>query len=304
LTGEIQRLAANVLPDVVHLWNAEARAELAFAVRGITSTTLVETISHASAPQSDLRQAIENRVASRFHAVAIPHDTLREPLIESGYPATHIATIPNATADTPLDRLTSKHQLADHLGLPSSIHLAVAHAPLEPRFRLKDLVWATDLLHCVRDDFHLLIVGAGQQGQRLKRFHRQTKAIGHVHFLDQPTNAMKLETVYAAADVYWNSHLNSPCPAPLLQAMAAGAPAISVLGPSTESVIQHQATGFAVNFGARDEFARWTKYLIEQTAAARQLSQQSRDFARTTFPVEPMIGAYSDWYSIARKRAN
>ena len=74
--------------------------------------------------------------------------------------------------------------------------------------------------------------------------------------------------------------------------MAAATPVISVLGNGTSDLIRHQETGFAVNFGARDEFARWTKYLIEQTEPANQLSLQGKCFATNNFSVDALIEAY------------
>ena len=101
----------------------------------------------------------------------------------------------------------------------------------------------------------------------------------------------------AGLDFYWHSHLIEPLPANLLAAMANGIPAISVYGPGTSEIIKHQETGFAVNFGARDEFARWTKYLIELPEQAAKLSSQGQAFRQTTdLPIEITLNHYLQLY--------
>ena len=117
-----------------------------------------------------------------------------------------------------------------------------------------------------------------------------------MHFLGLPESP---ESYLAAADFYWQSHLQNPLSCQLLAAMAMGVPAISVLGPGTEAVIQHQATGFATNFGARDEFARWTKYLIEQAEPASRLAQQGQDHVTKNFAFDPMLQGYLELYALA-----
>ena len=79
--------------------------------------------------------------------------------------------------------------------------------------------------------------------------------------------------------------------------MAMGIPAISVFGSATDSIIEHQTTGFATNYGARDEFARWTKYLIEQTEPGDRLARQGRDHVVKNFPFDSMLQGYLELYA-------
>ena len=78
--------------------------------------------------------------------------------------------------------------------------------------------------------------------------------------------------------------------------MLSGVPVVSVYGPGTTELIQHQETGFATNVGARDEFARWTKFLLEQSEQGKQLADQGRASLEGKFPVSEMAAAYRDLY--------
>jgi len=81
-----------------------------------------------------------------------------------------------------------------------------------------------------------------------------------------------------------------------MYAMHCGVPAISVYGPGTADVIGHQETGFAANFGARDEFARWTKYLLEQTESGNQLARQGKESLVGKFTVEQTAAGWLQLY--------
>ncbi len=140
---------------------------------------------------------------------------------------------------------------------------------------------------------HLVIFGAGHQESRLRRFLSLTEATPFVHFLGTDPHAQSLIN---GVDFYWHSHLLEPLPSGLLQAMAGKIPVVSVYGPPTADLIVPQTTGLAASLGSRVEFARWTKYLIEQREAAAQLARQGRDHVLTRFPTERMVGEYLQLY--------
>ena len=301
LAATIRTLLESLRPDVVHSWDADARLELAWAGRYLPSAARVETITSLGGPRTHIRQLIRNRVAPYDHSVVIPHESLIEHLVENGCPENQIRVIPPAVAcESKLGRTEAKKRTTACLGLPSSIYLATTVAPLQPRFRLKDLIWATDLLTCIRDDFHLLIVGRGEQKARLRKFASQTEAGSHVHILDRPPTELTPPDLFLGSDVYWNANLNTPLSSPMLHSMAAGTPVISVLGNGTSDAVRHQETGFAVNFGARDEFARWTKYLIEQPESANQLCRQGKSYVADNFSVDQAVDAYANLYASKR----
>ena len=300
LAQAIRDLLVSLQPNIVHSWDANVRLEIAWACNKSPSISRSETICSTNVPHSYVRQMVRNRIAPYQGSLVVPHECLIEYLVDDGCPREYITVIPPAVhVDQAANRANAKRKLTEHLGLPDSVYLAIAFAPLQPRFRLKDLVWATDLLTCIRDDFHFLIVGRGTQKSRLRKFASQTEAGSHVHILGSSSDQLAPTDLFHGADVFWNASLNQPLASPMLHAMAGGTPAISVLGGGTSDLIRHQETGFAVNFGARDEFARWTKYLIEQVEAANQLCRQGQKFAQDNFPVNAMIKSYVDLYKEA-----
>jgi glycosyltransferase involved in cell wall biosynthesis len=169
----------------------------------------------------------------------------------------------------------NRQRLRSRLSLPENSFLAGAVAPLVPRTRIKDLIWATDLLSVFLENFHLIIWGTGTQHRDLIRFANQTEAADRIHFLYEGRAGGE---DLAGLDCFWQAHLREPASWAMLNAMSLGVPVIAVAGQGTDEWIRHQQTGFSVNFGARDEFARWTKFLMEQVAAADQVATQARQW--------------------------
>lgn len=310
---ELRSIIRVVEPDIVHAWCGDAIWLTMLAIQNpsllkpLPRFRFMATELSIPNPHSFLRTMLESRFSSQMETLIVSHDTIADSMKEAGCDPSEIRVIPNGSVTSEfepdqniamVDRGSESRRLVreavrEMMDLPREAKLAVAVADLVPRTRLKDLIWATDLLACIRDDFHFAIIGTGPQLAQLKRFTWQTEAWPNVHFLGQPDSP---DMILSAADFYWHSHLQTPVASPLLSAMAMGIPTVSVFGPGTSEIIRHQETGLATNFGARDEFARWTKYLIEQEDAAGQLARQGQSFARSEFSVPQMNEQYLDTF--------
>lgn len=293
----LRKLIQTFSPEIVHAWCGPAELVTLIATqpfplgKRLNRFRLISTELYLSSEKQLVRRSAENWMAKRIETLVVPHAAVRNHLTENGYHASRIEIVPNAVflPDPPINPAQSKRKLLQDLNLPESTILAGTVASLVHRTRLKDLIWAADLLTCIRPDLHFIVIGNGSQLKRLKRFASLTEAQSHIHFLGQPEFP---EPIVASLDVYWHSHLRAPLSGNLLAAMAHRVPVISVLGPGTEDLIRHQETGFAVNFGARDEFARWTKYLIERSDSAEKLAQQGESFAQSNFKASKMVDGY------------
>ena len=307
---QLRKLIRKIEPTIVHTWCGPAElltllatAEFSWAERiglsPLKKFRLISTELFLQPEKRFTRQFVEGRLASRVERMIVPHVSAKNHLVENGYREPRISVIPNATLDedSQIDRSRARREILAKLSLPETTFLAGAVAPLQHRTRLKDLIWATDLLTVIREDFHFVIIGTGTQLKQLKRFAALTESKSHIHFLGRPDSP---EQVVAGLDFYWHSHLRDPLSGNLLAAMAQGVPAISVYGPGTEEIVRHQETAFAVNFGARDEFARWTKFMIEKPDEARKLAQQGRSFVRQHFELKAMIESYLGIYDLTR----
>lgn len=287
----LRSLLSSINPKIVHSWGhlAQTCVGLAWLSPRRDQHRSVWLGTHLSIPPSSgvLKQFATSQFCKRIQTVVVPSSALTPSMIDLGFDADQVLLIPNASREL-ASRETARPTLLEKISLSGDSFVAAALADLIPMTRLKDLIWANDLLNCIRDDVHLVIFGNGHQRANLERFAHFTNAADHVHFLP-PTDAQGL---LGGVDVYWHSHLMTPLSTALLCAMASQIPVISVYGDATEDVILHQQTGMAVNFGARDEFARWTKYLIEKPDARQQMAQQGKEHVTIKFSPASMLEKY------------
>ena len=293
----LSRVLESARPDVVHTWGLTAQrcmgaSKMMMNQSGAPDPKWIGSFVRKPEKSSFVASALDRLICKQLEKVFVPHECLKQSALETGFTEQQLVVVPNAAVALPVRNAAKdemREKLLARIGLTGqTVIVAGTVADLIPSTRVKDLIWATDLLNCIRDDFHFVIFGDGHQRENLERFAHFTEAASHVHFL-LPEEA---EGLMGALDVYWHSHLLHPLPSPLLSAMASAVPVISVYGDGTEEVILHQQTGLAVNFGARDEFARWTKFLIEKPDAAQQLADQGKAHVWKQFPLEAMVAGY------------
>ncbi|MDB4778035.1 glycosyltransferase [bacterium] len=289
---KLRKLAQAIQPSICHDWSVGTltRAAIGDCFPQISS----QYKSQVNHWRHELHQWWVSRTAlGPIHYVA-SHQIVAESLGERGVREENVTVIPPAVDfELSFARDGARQFILDEYGLADNSVIVGTYAPLVPAMRIKDLIWAIDLINCIRDDVQLLVMGNGSQLNRLQRFLRCTAAMTHVHFIGCPTASSK---ILAGLDVYWNSHLQWPSPPALLNAMQFGVPAVSVHGAETDGIVVHQTTGFSVNVGARDEFARWTKYLIEQKEGARQIASQGQQHVRQEFQSGALGDAYLELY--------
>ena len=289
----LRQLIKNLSPDCVHVWGA-ASVPLGLASQQGSNCRTVVSMLEIPRSRSLLYRWLAGQKL-RKNRIVVCHPVIAEHLIRDDYlPSSESVTvIPNAIET--IDCFQSdKARLLDRLGLADSQTVIVgASAELTPRTRLKDLVWACGLLQIAKYNVHLYLVGSGSQERRLRRYVRMTNASEYVHF---GTDRVRDGELFGGIDVYWHSHLVRPLPSEMMSAMELGIPVISVIGSGTEELVIHQSTAFATNIGARDEFARWTKYIIEQREQANQLTEQANQYVRQKYPLSDLTDQYVRLY--------
>lgn len=298
---KLGKLIRAIRPTVIHAFCSPAETAMLAASKKYDSARKFVSEFYVRPSSNMTREAMDQFLAKDANQYFVSHEEIRNSLVQHQYLAGNITVIPNAAAaEKPVAATTDKEpvvsarqKLVQLVGKGSDIRIAGAVAPLIPRSRLKDLIWATDLLTCIRDDFHFVIFGRGSQRKRLERFAFQTEAGHHVHFIDSEVEAYEL---IPGLDFFWQSHLNESLPAAMHHAMSSAIPVVTVYGPGVSESIEHQSTGFATNFGARDEFARWTKYLLEKTDSAARLGKQGKESLEGKTTAQDVAAKVLDYY--------
>jgi glycosyltransferase involved in cell wall biosynthesis len=289
----LKDLIRRLQPDVVHTWlfaaNAYGRqAALAAGVKGIIAGERCVD-PWKSWPQL----AIDRRLAKRTTRIATNSSGVVEFYAAQGIPYEKFVVIPNGAPPPSPGTTVSREALLAELQLPQNARLVGAVGRLWPQKRVKDLIWAADLLKVLRDDLHLLIVGDGPQRWRLERYRDLARIQDRVHFLGERNDVPRLlphfECLWLASEYEGQSNA-------ILEAMAAGKPVIASDIAGNRDLVVPGETGFLFPVGDRAELARCTREILDDASLAQRLGDAGRRRVQEEFSVEKMISRYAALY--------
>jgi len=183
-------------------------------------------------------------------------------VIDLDGPADVPADVPTTGADAPVpQRSAVRDELLRSLRLPAETLLIGTAAALEPPSRLKDAIWALDLLQCVRQDVQWVVIGRGSQARRLVRFSYQANVAPRCHWLGERADGWRL---IAALDVYWQAHASRMPTDGIIAAWRAGVPVLAARSGSGVAAVDPDRTGGEFPLGARRQLARQTLRLLQE----------------------------------------
>ncbi len=179
------------------------------------------------------------------------------------------------------------------LGLPDDARIAFSPSPLESEYRLKDRVWAADLLKVVRGDVHLLIAGEGPHRWRIERFRRQVEIRDRVHLLGERSDLTRL---LALCDVCWFAHAKPGLSHVVMEAMALGKPVIASDAGGHRDLLTHGQTGYLVAVGDRAGYAKLTRPLLDRPDLAQKIGRAAQERVQQGFTTDTMVAGHVELY--------
>ena len=292
----LKRHVQSLRPDLVQTWlfaaNSYGRAAAISA--GVRRIVASERCADPWKIWHEL--AIDRWLAQRTDRIVVNSPGVRDFYLRHGLPADKIAIIPNAVLPAAASAI-SRGQLLCELGLPEGTRLVGAVGRLWPQKRIKDLIWATDLLQVIRDDVHLLVIGDGPQRARLERFARQCCVDERVHFLGHRGDVPRMLPHF---DALWLASDYEGLPNVIMEAMAAAVPVVATDIPGNRDLVVPSETGFLVRVGDRAGFARHTNNLLNDAGLARRLGEAGRQRVLAEFSLERMISRFAELYRALR----
>ncbi|MBX7168646.1 MAG: glycosyltransferase [Pirellulales bacterium] len=236
--------------------------------------------------------AIDRWLARRTDRIVVNSTGVREFYLAQGLPADKLLVIPNGIGPARTSRYTRAALLAQ-LGLPSEARLILAVGRLWPQKRVKDLIWAADLLKVIRPDVHLLVIGDGPQRELLERFRRQVQIEDRVHLLGERSDVPDL---LPHAQALWLASEYEGLPNVVMEAFAAGVPVVATDIPGTRDLVTHDETGLLVPVGDRAGFARQTQFLLTEPELGPRLAAAARRKIESEFSIARMVSAHVALY--------
>jgi glycosyltransferase involved in cell wall biosynthesis len=290
---KLRALIQRLRPDVVHTWLFTANAYGRQAALSAGVKRIIAGERCVDSWKSWHQLAIDRYLARRTSRIVANSSGVVEFYVGQGLPEEKFVVIPNGIAPCEPISSTSREALLQELGLPADARLIGAVGRLWPQKRIKDLIWAADLLKALRDDVHLLIVGEGPQRWRLERYRDQVRIQDRVHFLGERSDVPRL---LPHLDCFWLASEYEGQSNALMEAMTAGVPVIASDIAGNRDLVLPGETGYLFPLGDRAELARCTREVLDDAALARRLGEAGRTRMREEFSIEKMIGRYAALY--------
>lgn len=226
---------------------------------------------------------LQGRVA---HLTVCVSEAIRNRLVsEYGYPPTRTVTIRNGidlqsySASCNLE----ESQLAVERSETNTQATLVCAARLSSVKRIDVLLEALALLQDTCDGWRCLILGGGPLERELKE---QMVALGlsqRVQFLGHVAD---VRPYLRGADVFVLSSEKEGLPLALLEAMAAGVPAVVTDVGGTSEVVVHEQNGLLVRSGAVEELARSLHRLLRNADERRRMGLAAREHMLRHFDID------------------
>jgi glycosyltransferase involved in cell wall biosynthesis len=283
---------ARLQPDLVQTWmftaNAYGRAAaLSAGVRKIVASE--RCVDSWKAPH---QLAIDRYLAKRTDMIVVNSRGVEEFYKLHGIPARKLRVIYNGIGPAAASGITRELLLAE-LGLPPDARLIGAVGRLWPQKRVKDLIWATDMLKVIRDDTHLLVIGEGPQRAALERYRALCHIEDRVHFLGARNDVPRLMPHF---DLLWLASSYEGLPNTIMEAMACGVPVVATDIWGNRELVEHDQSGFLVAVGDRTGLARWAHKILDNPQLAARLGNAGRHRITTQFTIEAMVEKHAALY--------
>jgi glycosyltransferase involved in cell wall biosynthesis len=232
--------------------------------------------------------ALERRFAKRAARRSTNSMPVRAWSVRHGLPAAESSVIPGGVE---LERRSdvSREELLRTLNLPADARLIGVVGQLAPQKRVKDLIWAADLLRVLHNNLRVLVIGDGPLRDQLQEYARLASDLEHIHFLGAGSDAWRITP---HLDVLWNASENVGQSVAILEAMAAGVPVIASDTESNRELIVDGETGYLIPLGTRSgraARARLTDRIFTDVSLASRLGKASIDRVAERFSAEQML---------------
>lgn len=288
----LRQHVARLQPDLIHTWifAADVYGRAAGLAAGVKH--FVTGMRCVDPWKSELQLAFDRFLARYTDRIVANSPGVRDFYVGKGLPADKFTVIANAALPASPSPST-RGQILDELGLPGDARLIGLIGRFWPQKRIKDAIWAADLIKVLRDDVYLLVIGDGPQRARLLKYREQVRIADKVHFLGERSDVARLLPHF---DLLWSPSGYEGQSNAIMEAMSAGVPVVATDIPGSRDLVANGRTGYLVNVGDRAALARAALQIIDNRELGSALGDAARRRMAEEFSLEKMIADYTQLY--------
>lgn len=292
--ARLLRYVARLQPDVIHTWDTVPGMLAPLACR--KRPRLIAGYYHIDRWRPAWHVGCERCLACQVTQFVSNTAAAREWFAQHRLPAQRLVVIPPAAAAPASD--VARDTLLRELLLPGDARLIGVVGRLVPEKRVRDLIWAADLLRVLHDNLRMLIIGDGPLRIGLEQYARLASDLDHIRFLGERDDVWR---IMPHLDVLWNGGEDGRMSIAMLEAMAVGVPVVASDVPANRELVMHGETGFLVPLGSRAgraDRARYTDRIFKDTGLAARLASAALGLAESQFGAQQFVQQYQKSYLI------
>ncbi|MBT6154307.1 MAG: glycosyltransferase [Planctomycetaceae bacterium] len=288
----LRRLLMDFQPQILHTWLFAANAYGRLAAGKKPSFKTIVSERCVDSWKSGWQLKLDRRLAPRTSILIGNSNSVADFYRQQGFPAERLAVIPNGVESLAPSSIDRDRVLAE-FNIPPGAKVVGFVGRLAKQKRVKDLIWAMQLLRQLTDNVYFLIIGDGPERTRLEELARQlqcdhvTRFAGHRDDSDNLTGLL---------NVFWLASDFEGMSNSLMEAMAAGVPAVAADIPPNRELLIDGETGYVVRVGDSVGIAQFADRILADDELAVKLGDASRERMRSQFSIDKMVEQHVELY--------
>ncbi len=287
----LRRYLARRRPDVVHTFLFAANAYGRSAAASVGVPVIIGSERCVDPWKARWQHSVDRRLMKVTDALTTNSPGVVEFYRSVGVPAEAFTVIDNAIGSAP--PTMPRAEARESLGVSPDCRLIVAVGRLWPQKRIRDLIWAAELVATLIEDVQLVIVGDGPQRDALIR-HRDRVTFPHRVWFAGGRDDVARWLPHASA--FWIASEYEGQSNAVLEAMRAGVPVIASDIAGNRDLIDPGQTGWLFPVGDEAELATRTRWVLEHPEPAAEVARAGRRMVAERFTIERMIDQHLNLY--------
>lgn len=281
---------ADFQPDVLHTWLFAGHA-YGYAAGRSLNVPWVQSLRCVDSWKSGWQRWVDRRLWSRVAKFVANSESVKDWYEKQGIQATNVKVIPNGV-EAP-NRIDDRAAICAEANIPLDAEIIVSVGRLAKQKRMRDLLWAMQLMKQSSPSAYMLVVGDGPERAALVEYARDVESLERIRFVGHSDDPSRY---YCAADAFWLASDFEGQSNSLQEAMSYGVPVVvSDIAPNRE-LVKHGDTGYLAGVGDSAAYAQLTIRLFDQPDLAKQLGDAGRERMICKHSVNSMVKAYAGLY--------
>jgi len=297
LGARIAALARRVDAHVMHChhYSSYVYGSLARVFHPRCGMVFTEHGRLSDAVPSRKRRAVNPWLARVPAAICAVSADMKRHMIAEGFPGDRVSVVYNGIAIEAPPNASDRAAMRASLAVPADAFVIGSVARLDPVKNLACLVEAHASVLRALPSAHLVIVGTGEEQERLEAAARQLGIAERVRFAGYRADARR---VMAAFDVYVNCSTYEGVSLTILEAMAAELPVVATNVGGNPEVVVDEETGLLVPARSAQALAAAIVTLGSDETRRADMARVGRRRVERDFAIDRMVSEYRNLYAL------